>query len=110
MDGSVIQEFTRPVEAMTLTECGSEIERLDRALARLAEGRSEGSPETLQARRRQLLDALQLRQPQSREDALAKFRWVLYESRDEPRLDPAATDHLVFVMKQVAAFPAKSIH
>lgn len=110
MDGSGFGEFTRPVEAMSLTECGAEIERLDRALAKQAEGQGAGSPATLEARRRELLDALQLRQPQSREDALAKFRWVLYESRDEPRLDPAATDHLVFVMKQVASFPAKSVH
>lgn len=95
------------VETMTLSECVTELESLDRLYATMPS--QDGVPDTqrtdLEERRSCLLEALRARPARSSDDALAKFRWVLYESN--ARTGPAAVpaNDLVLVMQQVAAFP-----
>ena len=101
--------FGRGVETMTLSECVSELESLDRFCATLSSNDDDDGPDLqrtdLETRRARLLEALRARPPQSSEDALAKFRWVLYEAHGRSRPAAVPANDLVLVMKQVAAFP-----
>lgn len=90
----------RPIDGMTLTECVAELEALDRS--RTEAGGTTGT----EARREALRVALTARQAETKEDALAKFRWVLYEAQGEVRHAAVPANDLVVVMRQVAAFPA----
>ena len=104
--------FSRPVSAMTLSECVLELEALDRIVQASGPEQTAGQGEDRRAefeRRRSILHKeVRIRPAATREDALAKFRWVLYETRHESRLTGANTNDLVGVMKQVADFPANS--
>ncbi len=109
MQGGNCLAFGRVVETMTLSECIAELESLDRHCATLSSHDADDDPELqrtdLEGRRARLLEALQARPAQSSDDALAKFRWVLYEANGGMRPAAVPANDLVMVMQQVAAFP-----
>ncbi len=109
MQGENCLAFGRGVETMTLSECVTELESLDRFCATLSfndAGHGLDLQRTdLENRRARLLEALRARPAQSSDDAFAKFRWVLYEAHDKSRPAAVPANDLVLVMKQVAAFP-----
>lgn len=101
--------FSRPVSAMTLSECVLELEALDRitqsAGPEQAVNQDHDRSAEFERRRSYLYKEIKIRPAATQEDALAKFRWVLYETRHRSRLTGANTNDLVGLMKQVAAFP-----
>jgi hypothetical protein len=103
--------FSRTIDTMTLAECVSEIEHLDRLEGEISSATKESDPPAVDItqRRAKLREALTHRPANCNDDALAKFRWVLYESQNKPPLTAANADDLVLVMKQVAARPRKSV-
>ena len=109
MQGGKCLGFGRSVETMTLSECVVELESLDRFCAALPSHDAADGPglrrTDLEGRRARLLDALRVRPAQSSDDALAKFRWVLYEANGKMRPAAVPANDLVLVMQQVAAFP-----
>ncbi len=109
MRGENCLAFGRGVETMTLSECVVELESLDRFCETLSSHEADDGPNLqrtdLEKRRARLLEALRARPAQSSDDALAKFRWVLYEADAKPRPAAVPANDLVLVMKQVAAFP-----
>lgn len=112
MNGLKDGAFSRPISAMTLSECVLELEALDRIAQASdpdqAADRGEDRRVEFERRRSYLHKEVKVRPAATQEDALAKFRWVLYETRHKSRLTGANTNDLVGLMKQVAAFPVNS--
>ena len=104
--------FSRPVSAMTLSECVLELQAMDRiaqaAGPEQADNQDLDRSAEFERRRAFLYKEIRIRPAATQEDALAKFRWVLYETRHQSRLTGANTNDLVGLMKQVAAFPGDS--
>ena len=109
MQGGNCLAFGRGVETMTLSECIVELESLDRFCETLSSHEADDGPDLqrtdLENRRARLLEALRARPAQSSDDALAKFRWVLYEANGRIRPAAVPANDLVMVMQQVAAYP-----
>ncbi|MDH3475393.1 MAG: hypothetical protein OEM59_17065 [Rhodospirillales bacterium] len=103
--------FSRAIDKMTLAECVSEIESLDRLESEVSSATKQSEPPAVDITRRraELRKALTHRPANCNSDALAKFRWVLYESQNKPALTAANADDLVLVMKQVAARPRTNV-
>ena len=103
--------FSRPVSAMTLSECVLELEALDRITQASGQEQpvDQGQDRSAEFERRRayLYKEIRIRPAATQEDAMAKFRWVLYETRHQSRLTGANTNDLVGLMKQVAAFPTR---
>ncbi len=112
MHGQDDKAFTRPIAAMTLSECVSELETLDRTAqspqTEYFEEAERDRDAEIERRRAFLYEEVKFRPAETQEDALAKFRWVLYEARHQSRLTGANANDLVGLMKQVAAFPSNS--
>jgi hypothetical protein len=103
--------FSRTIDTMTLAECVTEIEHLDGLEGEISSATAQNEPPAIDItkRRAELREALTHRPANCNDDALAKFRWVLYESQNQPALTAANADDLVLVMKQVAGRPRKSV-